>query len=123
MQAGRTAQAAAATTASGRREACAATDATTRRQVLDEFRKRLVGRYSAAPLRDPGAKAKSTALIADRNATEGSTLAKDPEPVQPAVPLRPNKLAQYKDAAMVMASAQRLGVTKLGIVGNEQFVK
>jgi DNA-directed RNA polymerase subunit beta' len=44
-----------------------ATDATTRRQVLDEFRKRLVGRYSAAPMRDPGSKAKSAALIADRN--------------------------------------------------------
>jgi hypothetical protein len=24
---------------------------------------------------------------------------------------------------MVMASAQKLGVTKLGIVGNEQFIK
>jgi len=45
------------------------------------------------------------------------------QPVQPEVHLRPNKLAQYKDVAMVMASAQRLGVTKLGIVGNEQFVK
>jgi DNA-directed RNA polymerase subunit beta' len=44
-----------------------ATDATTRRQVLDEFRKRLVGRYSAAPLRDPSAKGKAAALIADRN--------------------------------------------------------
>ena len=30
-----------------------ATDDTTRRNVLDEFRRRLVGRYSAAPMRDP----------------------------------------------------------------------
>ncbi|HET7182556.1 MAG TPA: DNA-directed RNA polymerase subunit beta' [Candidatus Limnocylindrales bacterium] len=44
-----------------------ATDDVTRRAVLDEFRKRLVGRYSAAPLRDPSSKAKSAALIADRN--------------------------------------------------------
>lgn len=44
-------------------------------------------------------------------------------PDQPEVHLRPNKLAQYKSVAMVMASAQRLGVTKLGVVGNEQFVK
>ncbi len=44
-------------------------------------------------------------------------------PVQPEVHLRPNKLAEYKDVAAVMASAQRLGVTKLGLVGNEQFVK
>lgn len=45
------------------------------------------------------------------------------QPVQPEVHLRPNKLVQYKSVAMVMASAQRLGVTKMGIVGNEQFVK
>ncbi len=44
-------------------------------------------------------------------------------PVQPEVHLRPNKLAEYKDVAAVMAAAQRLGVTKLGLVGNEQFVK
>jgi biopolymer transport protein ExbD len=42
--------------------------------------------------------------------------------VQPEVHLRPNKLAEYKDVAAVMAAAQRLGVTKLGLVGNEQFV-
>ncbi|MFN7572287.1 MAG: ExbD/TolR family protein [Betaproteobacteria bacterium] len=45
------------------------------------------------------------------------------QPVQPEVHLRPNKLAEYKDVAAVMASAQRLGVVKLGLVGNEQFVK
>jgi len=42
---------------------------------------------------------------------------------QPEVHLRPNKLVEYKSVAAVMASAQRLGVTKLGMVGNEQFVK
>jgi biopolymer transport protein ExbD len=42
---------------------------------------------------------------------------------QPEVHLRPNKLVEYKSVATVMASAQRLGVTKLGMVGNEQFVK
>jgi len=41
---------------------------------------------------------------------------------QPEVHLRPNKLVTYKYVAMVMASAQRLGVTKIGLVGNEQFV-
>ncbi len=47
-----------------------ATDDTTRRNVLDEFRRRLVGRFSAAPMRDPGAKgakAKTAALLVDRN--------------------------------------------------------
>jgi biopolymer transport protein ExbD len=41
---------------------------------------------------------------------------------QPEVHLRPNKLVKYQHVAMVMASAQRLGVKKLGVIGNEQFV-
>jgi biopolymer transport protein ExbD len=41
---------------------------------------------------------------------------------QPEVHLRPNKLVTYKHVAMIMATAQRLGVTKIGIVGNEQFL-
>jgi biopolymer transport protein ExbD len=40
---------------------------------------------------------------------------------QPEVHLRPNKLVSYSVVAGVMASAQRLGVTKIGLVGNEQF--
>jgi biopolymer transport protein ExbD len=62
-------------------------------------------------------------IIADRPALEARLLSAASEAVQPEVHLRPNKLAQYKDVALVMASAQRLGITKLGIVGNEQFVK
>jgi biopolymer transport protein ExbD len=42
---------------------------------------------------------------------------------QPEVHLRPNKLATYKFVAEVLASAQRIGVTKIGLVGNEQFIK
>jgi biopolymer transport protein ExbD len=41
---------------------------------------------------------------------------------QPEIHLNPNKLATYKYVAHVMADAQRLGVTKLGLVGNEQFL-
>ncbi|HUW35912.1 MAG TPA: biopolymer transporter ExbD [Rhodocyclaceae bacterium] len=41
---------------------------------------------------------------------------------QPEVHLRPNKLVKYSVVAMVMAEAQRLGVTKIGLVGNEQFI-
>lgn len=44
------------------------------------------------------------------------------QPDQPEVHLRPNKLVTYQSVAMVMASAQRLGVAKIGLVGNEQFV-
>ncbi len=43
-------------------------------------------------------------------------------PDQPEIHLRPNKLADYKYVAHVLADAQRLGMTKLGIVGNEQFM-
>jgi biopolymer transport protein ExbD len=45
------------------------------------------------------------------------------KPVQPEVHVRPNKLATYKYVAGVLASAQRLGVTKIGIVGNEQLLE
>jgi biopolymer transport protein ExbD len=41
---------------------------------------------------------------------------------QPEVHLRPNKLVTYKYVAAIMASAQRQGVTKIGLVGNEQFM-
>jgi biopolymer transport protein ExbD len=61
--------------------------------------------------------------VPDRAALEERLTAAAQMPVQPEVHLRPNKLAEYKDVAAVMASAQRLGVTKLGLVGNEQFVK
>lgn len=43
--------------------------------------------------------------------------------VQPELHLRPNKLVKYEHVAMVMASAQRLGLTKIGLVGNEQFIR
>jgi biopolymer transport protein ExbD len=33
--------------------------------------------------------------------------------------LKPNKLAKYDMVAKVLATAQRLGVTNIGIVGNE----
>ena len=39
------------------------------------------------------------------------------------VHLRPDKAAKYAVVAEVMASAQRLGLTKIGIVGSEQFIE
>jgi biopolymer transport protein ExbD len=62
-------------------------------------------------------------IIPDRSALEARLANTAAMPDQPEVHLRPNKLVEYKAVAMVMASAQRLGVTKLGMVGNEQFVK
>jgi biopolymer transport protein ExbD len=62
-------------------------------------------------------------MIANRPALEAKMIDAAARPVQPEIHLRPNKLAEYKDVAAVMASAQRLGLIKLGLVGNEQFVK
>jgi len=45
------------------------------------------------------------------------------QPEQPELHLRPNKLATYSYVAEVLASAQKLGVIKIGLVGNEQFVQ
>jgi biopolymer transport protein ExbD len=41
---------------------------------------------------------------------------------QPELHIRSHAKAKYEAAAAVMANAQRMGLTKLGIVGSEQFV-
>ena len=61
--------------------------------------------------------------MTDRAALEGRLAQAAAQADQPEVHVRPNKLVEYKAVATVLASAQRLGVTKLGMVGNEQFVK
>ena len=61
-------------------------------------------------------------VVADRAELENRLSQLAALPDQPEVHLRPNKLVSYKTVAMVMASAQRLGVTKIGLVGNEQFM-
>ena len=61
-------------------------------------------------------------IVADRADLENRLSQVAALPDQPEVHLRPNKLVSYKVVAMVMASAQRLGVTKIGLVGNEQFM-
>ncbi len=58
----------------------------------------------------------------DRAAIESRLMAVAAQADQPEVHLRPNKLVIYRHVAMIMATAQRLGVTKIGIVGNEQFL-
>ncbi|MFP6561064.1 ExbD/TolR family protein [Paraburkholderia sp. B3] len=44
------------------------------------------------------------------------------EPDQAEIHLRPNRLAPYKDVAAVLAAAQREGATKIGLIGNEQYM-
>ena len=62
-------------------------------------------------------------VVPNRPTLESKMQALVAMPTQPEVHLRPNKLVPYKSVAAVMASAQRLGVTKIGMVGNEQFLK
>jgi biopolymer transport protein ExbD len=42
---------------------------------------------------------------------------------QPEVHLRPNRLAKYDAVARTLAHAQRVGLTKIGFVGNEQYIE
>ena len=42
---------------------------------------------------------------------------------QPEIHLRPNRLAKYDTIAKILAIAQRLGVKKIGFVGNEQYLQ
>ena len=61
--------------------------------------------------------------IQDRAELEDKIRAAAAQPVQPELHLRPDKRAKYSVVAAVMASAQRLGLTKIGLVGSEQFVE
>jgi biopolymer transport protein ExbD len=42
---------------------------------------------------------------------------------QPELHIRPDRAAKYEVVASVLAASQRIGVTKLGIIGSEQFVE
>jgi len=44
------------------------------------------------------------------------------KPTQPEVHLRPDRKARYEVVAGVLASAQRIGLSKIGVVGSEQFI-
>ena len=61
--------------------------------------------------------------VPDRATLEEKFTAAAAQPVQPEVHLRPDKAVKYDVVAGVMASAQRLGLTKIGIIGSEQFVE
>ena len=61
-------------------------------------------------------------VVVDKAGLDAKLGAIATQPNQPEVHLSPNKLAAYKHVAAVMAAAQRLGVSKVGIIGNEQFL-
>lgn len=44
------------------------------------------------------------------------------QPVQPELHVRPDRAVDYRVVAAVMAAVQRHGLTKIGLVGSEQFL-
>ena len=60
--------------------------------------------------------------VADKATLEEKFTNAAAQAVQPELHLRPDKAAKYAIVANVMAAAQRLGLTKIGIVGSEQFI-
>ncbi|WP_374354165.1 ExbD/TolR family protein [Chitinimonas sp.] len=62
------------------------------------------------------------AVVPNHAALEAKLREYAAKPEQPNVLLRPNKLVPYKSVAAVMASAQRLGVMKIGLIGGELFL-
>jgi len=62
-------------------------------------------------------------VVSDRATLEEKIKAAAAKSVQPELHLRPDKNAKYEVVAGVMASAQRLGLTKIGIVGSEQIIE
>lgn len=59
--------------------------------------------------------------LADRAALEARLQAAAAQAEQPEIHLRPNRTAKYDAVAAVLASAQRLGLVKVGLIGSEQF--
>ena len=63
------------------------------------------------------------AVVPTRQALEQQLTALAGQSTQPELHIRPDKLTDYKYVAEVLASAQRLGAQKIGIVGYEQFAQ
>ena len=60
-------------------------------------------------------------LLGDRQALETRLAEAAAVQPQPELHIRSHAQAKYEATAAVLASAQRLGLTKLGIVGTERF--
>lgn len=59
--------------------------------------------------------------LADRAALEAQLREAAARPEQPEIHVRPHRSARYDTVAAVLASAQRAGLAKIGLVGAEQF--
>ncbi len=59
-----------------------------------------------------------TAAVLDANM---ATIAQ--QPTQPEVHIRPNKASQYAVFANVLSTSKRKGLTKMAVIGSEQFIQ
>lgn len=59
--------------------------------------------------------------LAGREALESRLREAAAQPEQPEIHLRPDRAAKYEAVAAALASAQRFGLAKIGLVGSEQF--
>ena len=60
-------------------------------------------------------------MLADRSTLELKLREAATQADQPEIHLRPDKRAKYENVAAALSSAQRLGLQKIGLVGDEQF--
>jgi biopolymer transport protein ExbD len=60
--------------------------------------------------------------VADFGTLERYFKTEGAKPEQAELHIRPNRRAKYDSVAKVLALAQRNGMTKIGFVGNEQFM-
>jgi biopolymer transport protein ExbD len=61
--------------------------------------------------------------VNDRSELETRMTAAAAQNPQPEVHIRPDKASQYQTFAEVMVSARQKGLTKLGVIGAEQFIE
>lgn len=61
--------------------------------------------------------------VADKANLEANMRAAAAQPTQPVIVIRPDKAARYEIVANVLASTQRIGLTKMTVAGAEQFVE
>lgn len=61
------------------------------------------------------------AALADLPALQAKLATAATQAIQPELHVRPDRQAAYRAVATLMAAAQQQGLTKIGIIGNEQF--
>ena len=60
-------------------------------------------------------------VLPGRGVLEARLAAAAAQAEQPEIHMRPDRAAKYDTVAAALASAQRLGLTRIGLVGSEQF--